>query len=656
MRIIRNTAGLVLASAVLAAPASSAQEPSDTARLEPVVVTATRLPTPLAAVTASVTVLDGATLRARGIRGVSEALRDVPGLSVVQQGSYGGLTSVFVRGGESDYVKVLIDGAPANQPGGAFDFATLSTDNVERIEIVRGPASVLYGSDAVSGVVQIFTHGGSGSPAADAQVRGGTYGSFDVYAALRGGTGKLSYSAAVARAGTDGIHQFNSDADQLVLSGLVQLDPDERTDARLAVRYSDNEFHFPTDGSGQVVDRNAFQQRDRFTASLDGGRFLGSAVEARVLLAYNRDDGGIDDRPDDPADSLGFFGFVSEALVQRASADARVNLYSVPATVLTVGGQYEHESEDGTSESLSEFGSSVSEFAATRNNVGFYGQAQATPVRGLALTLGGRLDDNQQFGTFFTYRAGVTYGLGRGTSVRGAVGSAFKEPTFFENFADNPFARGNPNLSPERTSTWEVGLEQLLWRERLTLGVTYFDQRFRDLIQYTAMPPAPDEPNYFNVAAADASGLELEARLAPAAGLTVGGSYTYLHTEIVDAGFDAGGGSFQAGQRLLRRPTHSVNLDAAWRFAGRAYTALAVRYVGDRDDRDFTAFPAATVVLPAYWRLDLAGEVDLLRHAGGRRALTATLRVENLLDEQYQEVFGFAAPGRRVLVGGRVRF
>ncbi len=170
-----------------------AQEPADTTRLDPVVVTATRVPTPQASVTATVTVLDGAALEAQGIRMIGDALRTVPGLDVVQSGSYGGLTSVFVRGGESDYVKVLIDGVPVNEPGGAFDFSTLSIENVERIEIVRGPVSVMYGSDAVAGVVQIFTRRGEGRTEGVAAARGGTYGSFDWNASAQGGTDRVRY-------------------------------------------------------------------------------------------------------------------------------------------------------------------------------------------------------------------------------------------------------------------------------------------------------------------------------------------------------------------------------------------------------------------------------------------------------------------------------
>src|SRR5947207_1750608 len=186
---------LSVLSSLAASVAAAAQEP-DTVVLNPVVVTATRVPTPADAVTAAVTTLSGRELQLRGIRTVAEALRAVPGAAVVETGSYGGQTSLFLRGGESDYVKVLVDGVPQNQPGGAFDFADLTTDNVDRIEIVRGPASVLYGSDAVTGVIQIFTRTGSGAPRVTAAARAGTYGS-------AGRSGRIHPAkTAASRAGT----------------------------------------------------------------------------------------------------------------------------------------------------------------------------------------------------------------------------------------------------------------------------------------------------------------------------------------------------------------------------------------------------------------------------------------------------------------------
>src|SRR3989441_2211263 len=172
------TRAVFVAALAVAPLVLQAQEPVDTARLGPIVVTAERLPIPAAAVPAAVTVLSGAALRAQGIRTVADALRTVPGAMVVASGSFGAQTSLFVRGGESDYVKVLIDGVAQNQPGGAFDFANLTLDGVERIEVVRGPVSVLYGSDAVAGVVQVFTRtgGGQGTPRSTLSVQGGSLG------------------------------------------------------------------------------------------------------------------------------------------------------------------------------------------------------------------------------------------------------------------------------------------------------------------------------------------------------------------------------------------------------------------------------------------------------------------------------------------------
>src|SRR5216117_1865001 len=196
---------LSLLASIATSGGLAAQGP-DTVMLNPVVVTATRFPRSAAGVPAAVTVLRGVELRAQGIHTVFEALRDFPGATVVQTGSFGGQTSLFLRGGQSNYVKVLVDGVPVNQPGGSFDFANLTTENVDRIEVVRGPASVLYGSDAVTGVVQIFTRRGRGGPRATASVRAGTYGTADLEAGLLGGTGPASYSVDVAQVTTNGIY------------------------------------------------------------------------------------------------------------------------------------------------------------------------------------------------------------------------------------------------------------------------------------------------------------------------------------------------------------------------------------------------------------------------------------------------------------------
>ena len=177
----------------------AAQETQDTTRLPELIVTPTKLPTRPDAVVSSVTTISGDDLKARGIRFVQDALRDVPGATLVQVGSYGGVSSLFMRGGESDYVKVLVDGIPVNQSGGGYNWANLTTDNVDRIEILRGPGSVIYGSDAVSGVVQIFTRRGQGRLAFEGGAEGGTFGTIDGHLGLLGGTDRVSYSADASR-------------------------------------------------------------------------------------------------------------------------------------------------------------------------------------------------------------------------------------------------------------------------------------------------------------------------------------------------------------------------------------------------------------------------------------------------------------------------
>ena len=204
------------------------QQPRDTVVLKPVVVTATRVPVSADLVVSAVTVLRGTDLVARGIRTVAQALETVPGAHVIETGSFGGQTSLFMRGGESDYTKVLLDGVPLNQAGGFIDLAHLTTDNVDRIEIVRGPVSVLYGTDAVTGVVQVFTRTGQGSPVMGAELRGGTYGAADVALDVVGGSQRVSYSARLSRFEADGLYAFNNNYRNTIGSARIQVTPDAR--------------------------------------------------------------------------------------------------------------------------------------------------------------------------------------------------------------------------------------------------------------------------------------------------------------------------------------------------------------------------------------------------------------------------------------------
>jgi len=620
--------------------------------IEELVVTATAVPLPLSALGAHVTLLEGDDLRARGITQVLEALREVPGVVVVQGGSFGAITSVFLRGGESDHVQVLVDGVKVNQPGGAYDFASLTTENIERIEIVRGPSSALYGSDAMSGVIQVITQAGSGSPRGSLAFRAGTFGRQDFAADLAGGTDDVSYGFSVSRLHTDGILPFNNQHRNTVLSGNVELHPDESTSARLSVRGGERKYHFPTDGSGNAVDKNALAFEDAVSIALDVSRMLSDRLELRALLTSYAADSGSDDLSDGPADTLGFYGFTSLNSVTRRAADVRANVSFTAATIGTFGFELEDQAQRSFSESLSQYGASTGRSDDDRWNRAAYAHL-VTSAGTLSANGGVRLEDNERFGRFITWQLGAAYAFSETGRIRGASGRGVKEPTFFENYAAG-FARGNPDLDPERSTSWEIGVEQELVGGGLTLHGTYFDQSFRNLIQYTFSTPTPTDPNYYNAAAATARGIEVGA-VATAGSLRASADLTWLDTETSDSGFDEGeGATFVEGAALLRRPETQFAAAVSYAVFSGISLNLSARRVGEREDRDFTAFPAAAVTLDAYTVVDFGAEVRLIEPADGRPGFTLTFRGENLFDEEYQEVFRFGAPGRGLYVGGRM--
>ncbi|HEV8304786.1 MAG TPA: TonB-dependent receptor [Gemmatimonadales bacterium] len=601
----------------------------DTVVLQPVVVTATRFAVPVDMATSAVTVISGADLRAQGIRSVADALRLVPGVAVMQTSSFGSQTSLFVRGGESDYVKVLVDGVPQNQPGGWFDFANLTTDAVDRVEIVRGPVSVLYGSDAVTGVIQIFTRTGQGAPRGRIGFARGTYGSEWGTADLSGGTRGVSYGLALSRFTTDGIYAFNSRYRNGTASVGVRLTPDARTDANLSARYSDGVFHFPTGGGGELVDSNQFTAERGPSLALDAGRRLSSRVSLRMNLGWHQDQSRYIDDPDGPTDPGP--PYHSKDVVRRFVGGARVELRATPDALVTLGTDYERQSQSGST------------LDTTRHNTAAYAQLLAGADRPFSGIVGVRVDHNQQFGAHATGRAGVVWRIAAHTHARATAGTGFKEPTFYENFAAG-FARGNPELKPERSTSWEVGVAQVLAGDQVTMRATYFHQRFNDLIQYSAAPVGPDSVNYVNVADAAARGVELGVQALLGTALSLDASYTYLDSR-----------DLATHERLQRRPTHTGSLRLGSTFWTRGSASLAVVFTGDRDDLDYSTFPSPRVTLPPHARVDLAGTYALIRGHGVTPGLGLRARIENLLDARYEDIKNFPTPRRTLSLGAELR-
>ncbi len=635
-----------------------AQQDTAAVELPDIVVSEGRVPLSATAVTSAVTVLSGQELRARGVTLVKDALREVPGLSVVEAGSFGAVTSLFARGGESDYVKVLVDGVPVNEPGGAYDFATLTLDDVDRIEIMRGPASVTYGSDAMTGVVRIVTRQGRGSPTGDLEVEAGNYGSVAGRAQASGATGALAWSVGGSRSLSDGTYDFNSDFSNAAGTARAVVRPDSRTDLAASVRYGWNEFHFPTDGAGIPADSNQFSRGHSLVLGMDGGRQLNRTLEVRLAGAFDHNDRSFEDASDGPGDTTGFaFASDRHGTSGRWSLDGRILFRPRQDALVSLGMQFERQLVKTAASYTSNFGGGPTTepevpFDHARNDAALYVEARAAPLAGLVVTSGARLDDDEAFGTYATWRAGARLALPAGFSLRGAAGTGFKAPTFAENFANSPFEVGNRALEPERSRSWEIGLEHEFARG-VRSGVTWYDQRFRNLIQYVGA--APGEPTYENLGAALARGIEASVSVPLGRRASMGASWTWLQTRVTDAGASTSPG-FANDRRLLRRPSHVLRWFGDASPASGVHLAAEVRYTGSRDDLDFGTFPAGRVTLPGYSVANLSCSADLMSARRGRPGLTVLARAENLFDTDYEAVTGFPGRSRTLKAGARLEW
>lgn len=612
-------------------------------------ITATRLPTPLHAQTASVTVLDAAALRAEGLTHVGDALKRVPGIAMARSSSIGSQHTVFLRGGQGNYVRVLVDGVAINEPGGTLDLGRLTLDDVERIEVVRGPASVLYGSEAVTGVIQIITKRGGGATRLRSEIGGGSFGTERGSLGASGGLGRLGWSVQGDRHAMDGVLAYNNAYRNDGLSAALDIAADAKTDVRVTGRFNNSMYAYPTGSAGALEDRNAERTENRVLAGLEVGRRWTDRVETRAQYTWMDLLPRTHDGPDDAGDTLGFYGYYARGAVKRRTLDARSTFRLFDAQLLTVGAEWGRDQERTTSVSVSEYGDFPDTLRAARETRAVYAQALGERGR-LSYTVGARLDDNSAFGDFRTARAGAGWRVSDGLRVRGSLGTAFKAPNFFENFSGG-FTLGNPDLKPEQSRSADVGLDVSL-ATGVRFSLTGFAQRFTNLIQYDGAAPV-GQPNYENIVAARADGVEFALSLPRVAGVESSFGHTWTRTRVEHAGFDTtASATFVQGGRLLRRPANVTTL-ALRRALGTVGTAsVVVVRTGDREDRDFATYPAGVVTLGAFTTVDLAADLRLPGRLGGFGHLV--LRADNATDVRYTQVQGFQSPGRILYAGLRL--
>ena len=602
---------------------------------ESVVVTANTQPIEVSQTPAPVDLIGREEIDQRQTVVLPDLLATQPGIAITRTGREGGLTTVFLDGGNSSFTKVLVDGTPINLPGGDVDFSNLTLDNVDKVEIVHGAESALYGTDAMSGVIQIFTHRGTTRiPEANLFAEGGSFSSVRGGAQFSGALAGFDYSASGSYFHTDG--QGANDADLIrSYTGNVGYSFSGRNQIRLSVRSNSSFAGTPGQTLLLPADPSASYDLQQLSANLSWSFQTGAHWSHRVSATESR-----------YFSNSGFPPF-GNALNQanRAGGWAQ-STYAFRQGAFTAG--YQYEVENATS---SGFGF----VHGHRNNQGGFLDGRWSPISRLTLSAGARAEDNTSFGTRVVPRAGAVFGLryARGfwgdTRARVSYGQGVEEPTILESFNTDPCSLGNPNLRPQRSRTVSVGVDQYLADDRFRVSATYFADRFRDLIAFIVVPQAGcpfGDTQALNTDLSRARGVNFSAAMRLLHWLSLNGNYSHDDTRVLKSSTASTG--FQVpGDHLLRRPVNSGNIWLNANYRGFNFNVNAY-FTGARTDSDFDGFGLTRN--PGYARFDIASSHNI------GRGISLYARATNLFDKQYQDAIGFPALGRDVRVGMNYRF
>ena len=647
---VRSDTARALALALLAALPAAAQQPpiapATELSMDTLVVTPSRTEAPIIETAPAITVITREQLERKQAVTVGDALREVPGVTVVESGSRGGNASVFVRGADPDQVLVLIDGVEVNSTTlGSFDFANLTVDNVERIEVLRGWGGTLYGSEAVGGVIQIFTRKGEGPPRGSISVAGGSGYTDRETAEISGRSGIFSYSGSASHLHTDGFKPENDDHENITVSTRVDADVAEKGIARIIVRATEAEFgNFYSNNFLAAPDPDARLETGTLATRGEWNHEALPGLGYRVGASYARDRSEFEDRPDAAETSSTDSDILSEVITVDGQADLAW-LAGHAETVL--GLEYDLRSADSESTFTDpEFGAFPTTFDETIDNLAGYALQQLYfDERRLVLTGGVRADDNERFGTEVSPSGGASWSVGpAATRLRATYAESFKAPSMNELFFPG---FGNPDLEAEKS--WEVtaGFDQPFLEGKAMLSTSWFHREVEDLIVGV---PNPDTGLFFaeNVGESTIEGAEAALDVEVLPGARVGGEYTWLDIDASTEG-------------RVRRPRHSGSIHGSLEHADlwSKGDALSVDFrfliVGDRLDFDpLAAFEARTN--PSYERADLAVSYAHPVDRWPLERLVTFARVENLFDADYDETLGFGARPVNVLAGFRGEF
>ncbi len=631
----------ILAALAVPAAALAAVEVSP----DNIIVTATRIPTPSSRIGSSVTVITAEDIANHQYRSATEALQSVPSLSIIRSGGPGKLTSIFSRGTNANHTLVMIDGIEINDPSntdGRIDLSHLYIGDVERIEVLHGPQSTLYGSDAIGAVIQIFTKKGSGKTTLSGTLEGGSFDTFNEYAYLSGATRQLSYTFNVQHTDTDGVSALSSDFRQP--NGVLDDDGNEGLTLSSRLVY-DLTSMLGFDFSGRYVktdndlDLNVYPVRDDSDSDNTTEQVI-LGLNTRLNLFEGRTEHrfGINytdinrrDRDDyDPVNTLDYLRATNKG--SKLKFDLQNDAYLSETHTLTLGIETEEDKVDASLNQQSAFGPYLSSADANQRNNAAYFQDQFNAGENLSGTAGVRYDHSEDFSGKTTWRLALSWNLpASDTRLKGSWATGFKAPTLTQLYGVSvssfgPFT-GNPDLDPETSKGWELGFEQALQRIHTQFGATYYRNDIDNLITF-------DDTFTTNINRKEVRTYGVESFLKTEFSSRLNSTLSYSYTRAVDQ---------QTDENLQRRPLRKAVLTLAYT----PFDELGVYpegiFIGNRYDTDPTT--GARIQRGSYFLANLAASWNLNRH------WELIGRVENLFDRDYEEPAGFAQPGRGVYVG-----
>ena len=613
--------------------------------IDEIVVTASRTVMPLTSVGSAIDVLTAEDIAARPRFQVSDLLREVPGVSVNRSGQMGSQTQVRLRGAEANHTLVLINGIEVGDPFtvGEFDFANLLTDDVERIEILRGPQSALYGAQAIGGVINVITTQGKGPAKFTAQAQGGSFGTFSGSGAANGGGDGYGFAGAAAYLKTAGISQAARGTERdghtnltLNLSGRADLS--ELFDVSLAARYTrafgEEDTQDFTPGSptqGLAIDSDDFHRTKTIYARGTGRLKLFEGawehIAAAAITDVRKSNYG-----------FGAFSFGSYGRKMVASYQTNATLTDATHGLSHVLTGYV-ELKDEAFENKSGFPGPQNQRKSTLDK-GYVGEYRLGVRDQVFLSAAVRYDDTDMFKNATTYRATAAWQVpGTGVKLRASYGTGLAKPGFFELFGFDPTSFvGNPNLKPETSRGWDVGADLSLVENTAYLSASYFSTNLEHEIftDFTVFPFTVRNQNGIS----KRDGVEISARYTPIPAFSLAASYTYTNTKD------------DRGLQEVRRPKTIASLSGSYRFLeDRATIGLSADHNGKMQDVVFTpTIPSGKTTMKAYTLVTVSATYDVTK------SVEVFGRIENVLDQRYQEIFSYNTMGAGVYGGLRLRF